>query len=115
MEACPKRPIEMQVVSLMKKFEAVMTENRILKQELNEGLEEVKQELSDLKQAHYRQTEELREAKEENKFLQRANENLQREFGALKVKQKQIEVNVDNIQRRKIATLEKNYTYRKIL
>ena len=50
----------------------------MLKQELNEGLDQVKQELGDLKQAHRQQGEELREAKEENKLLQGANENLRR-------------------------------------
>ena len=110
MEACPKRPIEMQVASLMKKLEAVVIENRMLKQELNEGLDEVEQELDDLKQAQRQQGEELREAKEENKFLRRANENLKRVCDVLKAEQKQIGANVDDIQTRKIATLEKKYT-----
>ena len=134
MEACPKQPIGMQVASLMKKFEAVATENRILKQELNEtkkihqqsldevkqkldetekmyrqDLAQVKQELGDLKQAHRQQGEELREAKEENKLLQGANENLQRVCDVLKAEQKQIEANVDDIQKRKITTLEEKY------
>jgi hypothetical protein len=108
MEACPKRPIEIQVASLLKKFEAVVIENRMLKQDLNEGLEEVKQELSGLKQAHDQQREELREAKEENKFLWRANENLQRVCDVLKAEQKQIESHVDDIQNQKIAALEKS-------
>ena len=106
MEACPKRPIEMQIASLMKKFEVVATENRMLKQELDEtkklqqqGLDKVIQELDDLKQAHHQQGEELREAKE-------ANENLQRVCDVLKAEQKQ----VDNIHNRKIATLEKKCT-----
>jgi TNF receptor-associated factor 4 len=132
MAACPKRPIEMQLACLMKKFEAVMIENRMLKQELNETkkihqqgldgvkqkldeaekihqqrLDEVKQELGDLKREHDHQ---LREAKEENKFLQGANENLQRVYDVLQAEQKQIEANVDDIQKRKIATLEKKYT-----
>ena len=134
MEACPKQPIGMQVASLMKKFEAVATENRILKQELNEtkkihqqnldevkqkldetkkmhqqDLDQVKQELDDLKQAHRQQREELCEAKEENKLLQGANENLQRVCDVLKAEQEQIEANVDNIQKRKITTLEEKY------
>jgi TNF receptor-associated factor 4 len=117
MEACPKRPIEMQVASLIKKFEAVVIENRMLKQELNEtkkmhqqGLDEVKQELGDLKREHDQQREELREAKEENKFLCRANENFQRVCDVLQAEQKQIEANLDNIQNRKIAALEKKCT-----
>ena len=110
MEACPKRPIEMQVASLMKKFEGVVIENRVLKQELNEGLVQVKQELGDLKQVHRQQGEELREAKEENKLLWRANENLQRVCDVLKAEQKRIEANIDDIQKRKILALEKKCT-----
>ena len=34
MDACPKRPIEIQVASLMRKFEAISAENKLLKQEL---------------------------------------------------------------------------------
>ena len=60
----------------------------------------MKQELGNLKQAHHQQGEELREAKE----------NLQRVCDVLKAEQKQIEANVDDIQKRKIATLEKKYT-----
>jgi hypothetical protein len=103
----------MQVASLMKKFEAVMTENRMLQQELDgtrQGLDEMKKELGDLKLAHHQQREELREAKEKNKFFQRANENLQRVCDVLKAEQKQIEANIDDIQKRKITALEKKYT-----
>jgi TNF receptor-associated factor 4 len=112
MEACLKRPIEMQVACLMEKFEAVVIENQVLKQELNEGLNEVKQELGDLKREHDQQGEELHEAKEENKFLRRANENLQRVCDdiVLKAEQKQIKANIDDIQKRKIADLEEKYT-----
>ena len=90
MEACPKRPIEMQVASLMKKFEAVVTENQILKQELNEtkkihqqSLNEVKKELGDLKQAHNQQRKELREAKEENKRANRKIGALEKKYASL--------------------------------
>ena len=113
MEICPKRPIEMQVATLMKKFEAVITENQVLKQELDEtkkihqeGMVEVKQELNDLKQAHREQREELHEAKEKNKLLQRVNENLQSICDVLKEQQKRIETNVDDLQKRKIVALE---------
>jgi TNF receptor-associated factor 4 len=106
MEACPKRPIEMQVASLMKKFEAVVTENRFLKQELDEtkkmhqqSLDEMKKELVDLKLAHHQQREELREGNE-------------RVCDVLKAEQKQIEANaeVDDVQKRKITALEKKCT-----
>lgn len=56
MESCPKRPIEMQVASLLKKFEAISTENRVLRQEIatikeshNREIMEMKQELADVK------------------------------------------------------------------
>ena len=69
MEVCPKRPIEMQVASLMKKFEAVEVKNQALEQELGrlqvvhqQDLDEVKQKLDNLKRAHREQREELSEA-----------------------------------------------------
>ena len=36
MESCLKRPIELQVASLMRKFEVITAENKMLKQELIE-------------------------------------------------------------------------------
>jgi TNF receptor-associated factor 4 len=59
MEACPKRPIEMQVASLMKKFEAVVIENRMLKQELDETKKMHQQNLDNLKRALHQQREDL--------------------------------------------------------
>ena len=94
---------------LMKKFEAAVTENKILKQELDEtkkmhqqNLDELKQELGNLKQENLQQREMRREANE-------ANENLQRVCDLLKAEQKRIEVNVD-IQKSKLATSEKKYS-----
>ena len=49
MEICPKRPIEMQVASLLKKFEAMDAENKLLRQELGE-----------IKQAHEREMREMK-------------------------------------------------------
>ena len=104
METCPKRPIEMQVASLMRKFEAVVIENQMLKQELDKiknmhqkSLDEVKQELGDLKQENHQE-------------LRKAKEDLQRVCDVLKAGQKQIEANVDDMQKIKIASLEKKYT-----
>ena len=86
MEICPKRPIEMQVATLMKKFEAIIVENQVLKQELDKiqktkecqwDLDKVKQELDDLKQAHHEQKKELREAKEKIATLERKCTSLQ--------------------------------------
>ena len=60
MEVCPKRPIEMQVASMMRKFEAICNENQLLQQELNQVKEahqqqmnRVEQELSDTKKENY--------------------------------------------------------------
>ena len=109
MEVCPKRPIEMQVASLMKKFEAVVVKNQALEQELGrlqevhqQDLDEVKQKLDNLKRAHREQREELSEAKEKSELLQRANITLQRTCDILKA-------DVDALQnsKGKIATLEK--------
>ena len=107
METCPKRPIEMQVASLMKKFEAVTVENRELKQELDRSkkarqhdLDEVKQGLDDLKWAHHLQKKELRAVKEKSEHLQRANYTLQKACDTLRDK-------VDALEKGKMATLEK--------
>jgi TNF receptor-associated factor 4 len=103
MEACSKRPIEIQIASLVKKVEAVVIENRMLKQELDETKkmyqQKLEKELDDLKRAHHQQREELREAKEANKKFQRL-------YDVLKAEQKQIEATVDG----KVATLEKKNT-----
>ena len=72
MESCPKRPIEMQVASLMRKFEVVMAENKMLKldlvemkQEMSEVKEAHNEELDAVKQTNQKQQEELTEVKEE--------------------------------------------------
>ena len=77
MECCPKRPIEMQVASLMRKFEVITTENKMLKQELVE----VKEEMS--------------EVKEMNIYLIKAHENMQKAYGDLQKKQNAISVKID--------------------
>ena len=58
MVVCPKRPIEMQVASLMRKFGTITVENQLLRQELKQ----VKQELN--------------EVKKKNDHLQKANEDV---------------------------------------
>jgi hypothetical protein len=52
METCPKRPIEMQVASLMKKFEAIDAENKLLLQELGEIKEAHKIEMKEMKSTY---------------------------------------------------------------
>ena len=49
-EICPKRPIEMQIASLMQKFETVVTENQLLRKELGEIKRIHQEELDGLKQ-----------------------------------------------------------------
>jgi hypothetical protein len=53
MELCPKRPIEMQVASLLKKFEAIDAENKLLRQELKEMKSTYEDEINQLKRKLY--------------------------------------------------------------
>ena len=112
MESCPKRPIEMQVASLMRKFEVVMAENKMLKLELVE----VKEEMSEVKKGNEQvkesQQKELREVKEElkevktkNKHLQRALEKVQMAYNQLKKKQDTMKLDVDE-QKLKCVSLQ---------
>jgi TNF receptor-associated factor 4 len=50
LEVCPKRPIETQIASLVKKFEAVVTENQLLRKELDDVKRTHKEELDTLRQ-----------------------------------------------------------------
>jgi hypothetical protein len=52
MELCPKRPIEIQVASLMKKFEAIDAENKLLRQELGEIKEAHENEMKEMKSTY---------------------------------------------------------------
>ena len=49
METCPKRPIEMQVASLMRKFEAIDAENKLLRQEVCAIKEAHEKEIQEIK------------------------------------------------------------------
>ena len=69
MEICPKRPIEMQVASLLRKFEVIAVENQQLKQELNKMQKIHKEELNQVKQ-------ELNEVKKKNEHLQKECDDL---------------------------------------
>ena len=102
MESCPKRPIEMQVASLMQKYEVITLENKMLKQELSEVKETHKQELDAVKQTNQKQHEELRELKQElnevkknNDLVQKTNESIQTFCDELKKKQDAIKVDID--------------------
>ena len=52
MELCPKRPIEMQVASLLKKFEAIDAENKLLRQELGVLKEAHEKEIKEIKSTY---------------------------------------------------------------
>ena len=78
MEICPKRPIEIQVASLMRKFDTVTaqfktvsTENQQLRQEVEKMQKIHKDELNQMKQ-------ELMEVKKRNAHLQRECDELKR-------------------------------------
>ena len=91
MEICPKRPIEMQVASLMWKFGTITVENQLLRQELNQ----VKQELN--------------EVKKKNDHLQKANEDMQKMCGELKNGQNAVKADINEqktIQKSKFDDLE---------
>ena len=85
MESCPKRPIEMQVASLMRKFEVITTENKMLKQELVEMKETYDQELTEIKRTNQKQQEEL----------QKSLKEVQTCYNELKKKQDAVKVDVD--------------------
>ena len=52
MELCPNRPIEMQVASLLKKFEAIDAENKLLQQELSVLKEAHEKEMKEIKSTY---------------------------------------------------------------
>ena len=69
-EICPKRPIEMQVASLMWKFETITVENQQLRQELEKMQKMHTEEMNQVKQ-------ELNELKQKNEHLQKVNRDMQ--------------------------------------
>ena len=105
-EICPKRPIEMQIASLMRKFETITVENLQLRQEL-EKVQEVhkkvlKEELDQMKQ-------ELSEVKKKNDHLQKANEDMQKMCDKLKKGQNAVRADIDeqkNVFEKKCALLQ---------
>ena len=67
MDTCPKRPIEMQVVSLVKEFETILVENQLLKQELDRIKDIHEQEMIEMKRTHKDQWEKLKQELSEMK------------------------------------------------
>ena len=78
MESCPNRPIEMQVASLMRKFERITAENKMLKQDLNNVKEAHKQEMKEVRG-------ELSEVKKKNEQLLKAQESIRMMQDAIRV------------------------------
>ena len=52
METCPKRPIEMQMAGLLNKFETIVAENAVLRQEIVTIKESHKREIDEIRCAH---------------------------------------------------------------
>ena len=106
MESCPKRPIEMQVAGLMRKFEVITAENKMLKQELVEMKQAYKCELTEMKLENEKQREELNK---KNVHLQRVLKKVQVSYDELKKKQEAIKVDVDE-QKLKCVSLQTHTT-----
>ena len=79
-DICSKRPIEIQVASLMRKFEVITAENKLLRKELSEVKELHRKELNEVKQ-------ELSEVKKINKELLKAQQDVWMTCYELKKKQ----------------------------
>ena len=66
-EVCPKRPIEMQVASLLKKFEAIDAENKLLRQELDVVKEAHEKEMKEMKSTYEGEINQLKRKLDEIK------------------------------------------------
>ena len=67
LEICPKRPIEMQVACLLKKYEAIDTENRLLRQELGVIKEAHEKEIKEMKSIYETEINQLKQELDEIK------------------------------------------------
>ena len=52
LDVCPRRPVDRQIASLVRKLEAVVIDNQVLRQELNEMKQTHQKELERMKQVH---------------------------------------------------------------
>ena len=104
MESCPKRPIEMQVASLMRKFEVITAENKMLKQELSE----MKEEMIEVKQTSQKQQEELIEVKEANEQVKESNRKQQEELSEVKLELSEVKKKNEHLQN-DIENVQKSY------
>ena len=98
MEICPKRPIEMQVASLMRKVEAIAIENQLLRQELHQVKEGHKKDVNRVEQELVEVKQELSDAKKENCQLKKTCHKLTTNMDVMRV-------NVD-VQKTKTDALE---------
>ena len=99
MESCPKRPIEMQVASLMRKFDVIAAENKMLKQELCE----MKKEMSEVKQTSQKQQEELIEVKEANEQVKESNRKQQEELSEVRQELSEVKKKNEQLEKRQDA------------
>ena len=83
MEICPRRPVEMQVASLMRKVEAITVENQLLRQELNQLKQTHQYQMDEMKHTHL---QELADIKKRNDYLEKGQEDMQKKQDALEEK-----------------------------
>ena len=98
LEACPRRPIERQIASLVRKFEAVVIDNQVLRQELNELKCTHQTEMERIKEIHVQELQSCRQdwqlhqtklemviddVRRQNDQLERANQDLNKKCGEL--------------------------------
>ena len=109
MDFCPKRPIEMQIANLMRKFETITVENLQLRQELEKVQEVHKKALKVNKEELDQMKQELSEVKKKNDHLQKANEDMQKMCDKLKKGQNAVRADIDeqkNVLEKKCALLQ---------
>ena len=95
MESCPKRAIEIQVASLMRKFEVITVENKMLKQELSE-MKEAQEHVNQKQQEEMAKVKhKLTEVMDENNCLQRAHKSMQKAYSELQKKHVAMKSKID--------------------
>ena len=95
---CSKRPVEMQVVSLTQKFDVMITNNKLLCQEL----EEMKQSQHKMRAENDELQHTLKVIKEQNEDLKQKYDGIKRELEVLKVDHTKYKTT----SKQKFATLE---------
>ena len=104
METCPKRPVEMQIASLLKKFETIATENAVLRREIIAIKESHKREIDEIKHAHDKDLNKL------TRELVEVRTSMQKKLMPLPVPPLYFTmVNVDHYQRNKCSYFSKPF------